>query len=299
LSGLGRAKRLFQEVPAGDAAMRSTYFNLFGYHLRLSGELSPKQRRALFGRQSSTRAAAADLQIEFVKRLPSSVSEQVLSFRGKNFVAFPRERRMLYRIARKSRNTAAVREDWVRSASYALCVQFECGSMRRSGHFLLYLHASCVAGRNGALAFCGYSTFGKSTIASRLLSSYPLVDDDLIVLLCPRACGARELPRIVHFARYVREGFGAAPAPNQVRWLLPVASLVWLKKGANFELEPLAISAAAAALLSPVTLRHLSAATMRRLQLIGVLLKMIPCQQLEFRKERAPLVTLLRERGLL
>ena len=41
----------------------------------------------------------------------------------------------------------------------------------------LYLHASSVLTPKGALVFCGECTFGKTTISTKLLKDYPLLED--------------------------------------------------------------------------------------------------------------------------
>jgi hypothetical protein len=86
----------------------------------------------------------------------------------------------------------------------------------------LYLHASAVATPKGALVFCGQSTFGKSTISSKLLADYPLLEDDQVnILISPLGSARPVRPRVVSFTV---KGRGNA-------WTLPLAGIVWLKKG--------------------------------------------------------------------
>lgn len=268
-------------------------FNLFGFRLNLRGELTPRQWRALCGNTSIKPTSRPDLTVEFRprgERSPLSQSKDVLS--GADFELVLSERRLVFDLPRMPWRAAALREDWTSTAAFALALLHEAVRAPKSSQFMLYLHASAVATPRGALVFCGHSTFGKSTISSLLLQPLPVIDDDLVHVVC-EASG----PRVIRYERYVRQGFGRALKTSD--WALPIAGLFWLKKGPRFDLQPLPAAEAASLLLSPLLVTNSAVAARNRLRMLQALLARVPCQRLEFRRERQALQRFLRERDYL
>ncbi len=210
--------------------------------------------------------------------------------------------------------------DWLRTTAYALGLLAELNPPELplasgAARFVLNLHASCVASPKGALVFCGHRTHGKSTIASELLRGLPLLDDDAVAVVCEIAVGGRTAAGVLvcphpdergHLpaesnrgatasASGARRARGTAPEP----FLLPIAGLFWLKKSARFAMRKMGRAEAAAGLLSPMLPDMPPESVRNRLRLIGALLDICPCKVLEFRKEREPLVRLLKENGCL
>jgi hypothetical protein len=158
----------------------------------------------------------------------------------------------------------------------------------------LCLHASAVLGPQGALVFCGHSTFGKSTIAKRLLGRYPLLGEDAVTLLVgPTRRPAA--PRVICFQRWP----GRAAAGTTRPWFVPLRGVFWLRKAPEFGLEQLSTGEAAAHLLHPIFTHDFARATRHRLSLLHALLAAAPCRRLSFRKERTPLVAFLKRAGFL
>ncbi|MCX7805466.1 MAG: hypothetical protein N3A38_09795 [Planctomycetota bacterium] len=215
--------------------------------------------------------------------------------------------------------------DWQRTAAYALGLLAELDPpdvSRSSGsiRFLLNLHASCVASPKGALVFCGHRAHGKSTIASELLGDLPLLDDDAVAIVCEVAAGGRQSAGVlvcppsdglrhrtadfrVASSRIAARSFPSWTGPGSKRepapFLLPIAGLFWLKKSARFAIRRMGRAEAAAGLLSPVLPGMPPESVRNRLRLIGCLLDICPCRLLEFRKEREPLIRLLKEKDCL
>ncbi|MCW8133999.1 MAG: hypothetical protein KIS92_26875 [Planctomycetota bacterium] len=148
----------------------------------------------------------------------------------------------------------------------------------------LPLHASSVKTPRGALVFCGHSTFGKTTISTKLLARLPLLGEDLVYALVG-PFGARSKAK----------AFIAAPG----RKLVPLRGLFWLRKSPECALRPLPSSAAAAGMIHPIFGMQRPENARHRLAMLRRLLEAAPCRELYFRKERASLCRLLKQHGLL
>jgi hypothetical protein len=272
--------------------------DFLGFPIRLQGAGERRQWRGLLGSRTSCRSHATPaLTIEFGPALePPRRPRAAGVLVGDGFILDYPSRLLRYPLA-APRSVAIGRTTHLllpRTICLALALLAERAGPRAvacagaSGQAPLYLHASAVAGSRGALLFCGRSTYGKTTIARTLLSRYrQLEDDQALALAGPfgrRACAA---PRLVVFTR------GRAPAT------LPIAGIFWLEKARTFELEPLPRAEAAALLLEPVLSGEELRAVANRLRVILSLVSAIPCWRLQFRKERAPLVALLRAHGVL
>jgi hypothetical protein len=267
-------------------------FNLFGFRLNLRGDLTAQQWRTLCGSALRRPTPRPDLTVEFRSRDECSRqpnSSDVLS--GADFELIVRERRLIYDLPRTPWRADALREDWVRTAAFGLGLLHE--ALRPpTDRFLLYLHASAVATARGALVFCGHSTFGKSTIASLLLQPHPVIDDDLAHLVCDRSG-----TRVIWYPQYVRNSFGRTTKKSA--WALPIAGLFWIRKAPRFCLQPMSAAEAASQLLSPLLVTRSPTGAGNRLRMLQALLARVPCQRLEFRRERPALLQFLREKRYL
>ncbi|HEY3324451.1 MAG TPA: hypothetical protein VGP72_28630 [Planctomycetota bacterium] len=159
-----------------------------------------------------------------------------------------------------------------RAILLALSLLGESGGVQSTAR-VLSLHASAVMTPRGALLFCGRSTFGKSTISGRLLQRFRKLEDDQAFLLLGKNA------RLADFA---------AGKPARI------AGLFWLKKSKRFCIEPMPSAEAASLLLSPMVHSTVPSVVAARLKLLSTLLQQVPCCRLEFRKESAPLLKLLR-----
>lgn len=188
--------------------------------------------------------------------------------------------------------------------SIALLAQHEglesvaCNSARNQAP--LYVHASAVLTRRGALVFCGECTFGKTTISTKLLKNFPLLEDDQVTILTSPPADKNPLPpRVVVFGDSrldpVLRKKNVFAALND--GTVPLAGIFWLKKDPRNALEVLEQSEAAAMLLNPMTDSQHSPAVRHRLQLLRSLLQAVPCRRLAFKKESAPLEEFLKQEG--
>jgi hypothetical protein len=267
-------------------------FNLFGFRLNLRGDLSAGQWRALCGKRLRCATSRPDLTVEFRRR--DQTAERANSadvLRGADFELIVRERRLIYDLPRPPCRADALREDWVRTAAFGLGLLHE-ALQPPTERFLLYLHASAVATVHGALVFCGHSTFGKSTISQLLLQPHPVIDDDLAHLVCDRSG-----TRVIWYPQYVKNSFGHTTKKSA--WALPIAGLFWIRKAPRFRLQPMSAAEAASQLLSPLLVTRSSTGACNRLRMLQALLARVPCQRLEFRRERPALLRFMREKKYL
>lgn len=87
-------------------------------------------------------------------------------------------------------------------------------ALRQRG--LLVLHASCVANESGAIAFVGFSGWGKSTLAIRFLrEGYRLLSDDVLPI-CTRKCPPLAYPS--HPFVKAKEDTLAKSNKNREKW---------------------------------------------------------------------------------
>ena len=156
----------------------------------------------------------------------------------------------------------------------------------------LYLHASSVLTPKGAMVFCGECTFGKTTISTKLLKDYPLLEDDQVtILISPATAKKTAVPRVVSFgdARKLSAPL-AATEPK-------LAGIFWLKKDPENALERMDQAEAAALMLNPMVNWKSGPAIKHRLQLFRALFDAVPCRRLAFKKESAPLVEFFLREG--
>ena len=188
--------------------------------------------------------------------------------------------------------------------SLALLAQhegLESVACKSAGHQApLYVHASAVLTRRGALVFCGECTFGKTTISTQLLKNFPLLEDDQVTILTsPLTVKNPKPPRVVVFGdsrldpELRKKNAFAALNDNTV----PLAGIFWLKKDPHNALEVMEQSEAAAMLLNPMTDAQHPPAVRHRLQLLRSLLQAVPCRRLAFKKESLPLEKFLKQEG--
>ncbi len=156
----------------------------------------------------------------------------------------------------------------------------------------LYLHASSVLTPKGALVFCGECTFGKTTISTRLLKDYPLLEDDQVTILVS-APGVKKpaAPRVVAFGDSRRK-----PSELSIAHA-PLAGIFWLKKDPENAFEKIDQAEAAALMLNPMVNAEYGTAIQNRLRLFKALFETVPCRRLAFKKESAPLVEFLTQEG--
>lgn len=146
------------------------------------------------------------------------------------------------------------------------------------------LHSSSVKTAKGALVFCGHSTFGKTTISTKLLDHLPLLGEDLnYALVGP--FGVRSKPKA-----YIAEATDKR---------VPVRALFWLRKSLTCEIQPMAQSSAAAGMVHPIFGLQRPENARHRLAMLRRLLEAVSCQELSFRKEKASLRKLLRQHDLI
>jgi hypothetical protein len=134
----------------------------------------------------------------------------------------------------------------------------------------LPLHASAVRGRNGVAVFLGTSGAGKTTISTRLLTDYDLVDDETVVA-APARQGA------VIFGSRLLLPERRPTTPDE----LPLAALIVLRQAPRCLLTPLP-----KARVFPLLLEGRSPAGRVRLseqaRLATRLLAAVPCFRLDF-----------------
>jgi hypothetical protein len=162
----------------------------------------------------------------------------------------------------------------------------------------LYLHASAVLTPKGALVFCGACTFGKTTISTKLLKKFPLLEDDQVTILIAPPQAVKKgravksvAPRVVVFgdSRKRKRPLSAISAP--------LAGIFFLKKTPENALESMEQAEACALLMDPTVNWKNASAIKHRLSLFRALLTAVPCRRLSFKKESAPLVAFLTEAG--
>ena len=97
------------------------------------------------------------------------------------------------------------------------------------------LHASAVRGPGGAIALCGRSTAGKSTLAYALAQAgWPqLADDALLFRQDAGRIWTRGLPFVPRLRRDARERFGEPPGAEPFDTDLPLRALCLLTRDAS------------------------------------------------------------------
>jgi len=158
----------------------------------------------------------------------------------------------------------------------------------------LYLHASAVLTPKGALVFCGECTFGKTTISTKLLKDFPLLEDDQVTILVspPGTAPARKSqPRVVVFGDARKNAKPLSIA------IAPLAGIFWLKKDPQNAFEKMDQAEAAALMLNPMVNWKNPVAIKQRLRLFKALFEAVPCRRLAFKKESAALVEFLKAEG--
>ncbi|MCY3021778.1 MAG: hypothetical protein NTW87_22435 [Planctomycetota bacterium] len=282
---------------------------LFGFPVRLQGEGGPRAWLRLLRGHGAPPSEQPVLTIVFVKTL-AGFSRAGYSrhssrrFLGAGFAVDYEHRRLYYPIRVRRRPAGGgrrrARYPLPQTVAFALCLLAEARGGRTvantaSGNQApLYLHASAVATPRGALVFCGRSTFGKSTISGRLLSAYERIADDCsMILVGPLDRRRQARPRIIVLGSRKRRG----RRPSRRQWALPIAGVFWLKKSREFRLEPMSQAEAASLIVAPVVNWRQPAAIRNRLLMVRALLRAVPCRRLHFRKERRPLIALLRQHG--
>jgi hypothetical protein len=158
----------------------------------------------------------------------------------------------------------------------------------------LYLHASSILTPKGALVFCGECTFGKTTISTKLLNEYPLLEDDQVTILLtpPGTATARErqtAPRVVVFGDSRKKN-----AKKLKITTAPLRGIFWLKKDLENAFEKIDQAEAAALMLNPMVNWQNAFAIKQRLRLFKALFSAVPCRRLAFKKESAALVEFLK-----
>jgi len=179
-----------------------------------------------------------------------------------------------------------------------VALAFSIAAPARSRRYILATHASGVMGKNGALVFCGYSTYGKSTVARLLTPRCPVLGDDTIMFLCEQKPRAKR-PRIraISFERYVKDLFGVKGKENDKAWTFPVAGIFWLHKCKTFSLETMDRAEAMASILPPIG--QTSVETGHKVLWLKKLLNQSPCKRLRFAKNRTRLIRFLEASGFL
>jgi hypothetical protein len=178
---------------------------------------------------------------------------------------------------------------------FALALLHETNNPPKRKHAALYMHASTVATPTGALVFCGKSTFGKSTIANKLLCDYPELDDDEVMLYVkPNGKGASVAVFDHNPARLLRKQ--CFPMRDRS---VPVAGIFWLKKGSKHSFEAIRTADAVSLLLFPLAGWQEPHAVKNRMQILQSLFTAVPCKQLEFKKEKNSLIAFLRLQGFI
>jgi len=173
-----------------------------------------------------------------------------------------------------------------RAVFFSLSLLYEMNASIPASIAGLYLHASAVETRKGALVFCGESTFGKSTISEKLLTPFPkLEDDQTLIRMRATPCGTK--PEVLIFRKSNR----------RLKDAVPLAGIFWLKKSPLFAIEPMDRATFASKIFSPMVNWTEPQAVIRRLKLLRALLDAVPCAELSFAKESAPLIKLLRDSG--
>ncbi len=156
----------------------------------------------------------------------------------------------------------------------------------------LYLHASSVLTPKGALVFCGECTFGKTTISTKLLKEFPLLEDDQVtILITPSSRKKATAPRVVSFGDS-RKNAKALPVTSA-----NLAGIFWLKKDPENAFERMDQAEAAALMLNPMVNWKYGPSIKHRLQLFKRLFEAVPCKRLAFKKESEPLVEFLKREG--
>lgn len=286
---------------ARSGAATSRDLSLFGYPIRLTGPFGAAAWRALAGPHAKRNAQAKPLlQVRFERNVPPAGPGML---DGVGFRIDFENREIICAQPRKA--GAQAREAWARAAltSLTLFVQQHgpCAAAgnKAGGQVPLYLHASAVATPRGALVFCGHSTYGKSTLSTKLLRGLPLIEFDVVTVLVSLA-GKRALPpRVLFVERYLRRGFGAAAGSRITPWALPLRGLFWLRKAPYCGLSALPASQAALGMLEPILGLDAARAGQHRLSLLRELLEAVPCRELSFPKDAPAVRRFLRVEGLL
>lgn len=288
---------------ARSGAATSRDLSLFGYPVRMTGPFGAAAWRALAGPRAKRKAAAPPLlHVRFERNVPPAGSGML---NGVGFRIDFENREVVCAQPRKA--GAQAREDWARAALTALTLFTQQLGPRSAagngagGQVPLYLHASAVATPRGALVFCGHSTYGKSTISTKLLRGLPLIEFDVVtVLVSPGGRRARALPpRVLFMERYLRRGFGAAAGSRVTPWAMPLRGLFWLRKAPSCGLSALPASQAALGMLEPILGLDAARAGQHRLSLLRALLEAVPCRELAFPKDAPAVRRFLRAEGLL
>lgn len=286
---------------ARSGAATSRGFSLFGFPVRLAGPFGAAAWRALAGPRAKQNAPAKPLlNVRFEPTVPPAGPKMLpgdgfrIDFENREIVC-----------AQPRTIGAKAREDWARAALTALTLFTQQDGPRAAactgagGQVPLYLHASAVATPRGALVFCGHSTFGKSTIATKLLRGLPLIEFDVVTVLVSPGGKRARAPRVLFMERYLRRGFGTGAGSRTGPWALPLRGLFWLRKAPYCALSALPDAAAALGMLEPILAIDAARAGQHRLTLLRALLESVPCRELAFPKDRAAVRRFLRTEGLL
>ncbi|MBE7466632.1 MAG: hypothetical protein HS116_24445 [Planctomycetes bacterium] len=298
---------------------------LYGYPITVEGAYTPRQWTLLAGNREP-RGGAPALLHAILENPPHAPLPKPLPGRlivGDEFTLDCTDRVLRCRLpasgSSERRRLNDARESLCRHALFALGLLAERLGPRAVStpgmgrRVLLNLHASSVLGRGGALVFCGRSGFGKTTLATQLLSGAPQIEYDLTqILLDP---SGREPPRVIRIAPYLKRSFAGtardmprAASRNRVRASAqelahsaapPLAGLFWLQQAPSCALEPLPAADAAAYLLPPLHFASELRAVGRRLSLLRALLKQSACRRFRFPKSKAKVERFLKDAGYL
>jgi hypothetical protein len=267
----------------------------FGLRLSSEGDVAAAARRlGIPFRRIAGRPT--DLAVRFHLRALPRGPHEVASISGVGFRVHPASG-SLDCLVPKAGARQARRLRFLRTLACAHpLVQGARGSVPR--RYFLRLHASGILGPRGALIFCGYSTYGKSTIAGLLSRRYARFGDDVVVLLCERT-SRRGKPRIraIFFERYAGAKSGRPGKRTHGPWALPVAGVFWLRKGRTCGLKRMGGAQALASILPPIA--RTPWGTAHKIAWLKCLLEETPCRELRFAKDREGLVRFLRKEGYL
>jgi len=282
---------------------------IFGFPVSFSGPVPSRLLRAMLGTLAArpTKAEPA-LRVEFIAnvrglRRKGFHPESTTLLLGHGF-GLDYKNRLAY-VARDAPRTIDVAENQPphfllpRTVLFCLALLSEMegsGSLAKSGS-ALYMHASSVLTRKGALLFCGDSTFGKSTISGKVLTAFPKLEDDAAIILLSAKEGA--IPRIALFGGPLQATSGFRANSKLRASTHPVAGLFWLKKSQRMALQKMDSAEALSLNMSLMFHWNHPPAVINRLRLLKRVVTSVPCNRLEFFREAVPLIRLLREHGFI
>ncbi len=288
----------------------STTFNLHGYDVgvsRLSPKLSARELKSLLGTHGMAKSVSVPaISVVLVKDAQDFEKGGVWHtpdlLLGEGFALNYATQTIYYpRHANRSldmKNLGA-QNPFVRTIVFCVGLLAEFNGLESVGckaakfQAPLYLHASSVLTPKGALVFCGECTFGKTTISTKLLKDFPLLEDDQVtILISPGTAKKPSAPRVVAFGDARKSSPTALTIDSA-----PLAGIFWLKKDPENALEKMDQAEAAALLLNPMVNWKNGGAIKHRLMLFKALFDAVPCKRLAFKKESAPLVEFLKSEG--